>query len=243
MGRTDRNELSKIMRIYLIRHAMPDYENDTLTAAGHREATILAAYLKTLGVGEIYASPYGRTCETAQIAGDVLGLPVQVEEWTRELPELFIRKLNRILLDASGTILGSEQFLSNVSHWDTVPPLGSPVVAGTLARIRRGSDNFLARQGFTRQEGIYRVQCENRKNLAVFTHMGVVQAWLAHLLQVPLPFLWSGFHVHPASVTTVLFDEREAGKAVPRCLGVGDVAYLRGAGVTPSEIGFIANHD
>jgi len=29
------------MRIYIIRHADPDYENDTLTSVGHREGVSL----------------------------------------------------------------------------------------------------------------------------------------------------------------------------------------------------------
>jgi broad specificity phosphatase PhoE len=231
------------MLVYLIRHAEPDYETDTLTPAGRKEGRALAAYLRMLGVDEIYSSPYGRTRETAQIVGDILGLPAQVEDWTREVPESLVQKLNQILWDFSGATLGSEQFLSTLSDWETASPLGGPIIASTIARIREGSDSFLKRQGFTRRGGFYEVKGKNRKKLAVVTHMGVVQAWLSHLLRIPLPFLWSGSYVYPASLTTVLFDEREIGKAVPRCLGLGDVAYLRAAGLEPSRIGFIANYD
>ena len=34
------------MRILIIRHGDPDYENDTLTEKGHREASLLAEKLK-----------------------------------------------------------------------------------------------------------------------------------------------------------------------------------------------------
>ena len=33
------------MRIYIIRHADPDYDNDTLTSVGHRKAVALAEKL------------------------------------------------------------------------------------------------------------------------------------------------------------------------------------------------------
>lgn len=32
----------EIMRLYIIRHAEPDYENDTITAEGHKQAEALA---------------------------------------------------------------------------------------------------------------------------------------------------------------------------------------------------------
>ena len=40
------------MRILLIRHGDPDYENDTLTVKGHREAALLAETAKDLYVGD-----------------------------------------------------------------------------------------------------------------------------------------------------------------------------------------------
>lgn len=227
------------MRIYLIRHASPDYETDTLTPAGREEGHALATYLQTLGVDEIYASPYGRTRETAQIAGDALGLRVQVEEWARELPEEFIRTFNQALLDSGG---GSERSLA-LSHWESWPAFAVPIVASTMARIGEGADRLLEQQGLSRREGGYYVTQENTKRLAIFTHMGVVQACLAHVLQAPLPFVWSGFHVYPASITTILFEEHAPGMVVARCAGMSDVAYLSAAGLQPNPIGLSLNGD
>ncbi len=230
------------MRIHIIRHADPNYETDTLTPVGRAEARALASYLKTLGVDEIHTSPYGRTRETARLVGDALGLPVQIEQWATELPGPFIELFNGALLDPRDPLRASS-LASDLGCRQGAPPLDGPVVAGTLARIAEGSDAFLARQGFYRQEGVYRFENENRKQIAVFTHMGIVLGWLAYLLRIPLAFLWSGFFVHPASVTTVLFDERAPGIAVPRCLGVGDIAHLRDAGLRPSWPGLRANYD
>jgi probable phosphoglycerate mutase len=239
------------MRIYLIRHASPDYETDTLTPAGREEGRALVTYLKTLGVDEIYASPYGRTRETAQIAGDALGLRVQVEEWARELPEEFITLFNQALLDSGD---GSER-ASALRHWESWPAFAVPIVASTMARIGEGADRLLEQHGLSRREGGYYVKqesrreggyCvkqENHKRLAIFTHMGVVQACLAHVLQAPLPFVWSGFHVYPASITTILFEEHAPGMVVARCAGMSDVAYLSAAGLQPNPIGLSLNGD
>ena len=53
------------MKIYLIRHGDPDYENDTITPQGHKEARALVAYLKNEGIGRIFSSPRGRAQDTA----------------------------------------------------------------------------------------------------------------------------------------------------------------------------------
>jgi probable phosphoglycerate mutase len=55
--------------------------------------------------------------------------------------------------------------------------------------------------------------------------------------------MWSGFYLHPASITTVLMDERTPGYATPRCLALGDISHLCQAGLAPRPVGIFANID
>ena len=48
------------MRIFIIRHGDPDYQTDSLTPRGRREAEALAAYIERLQLTHIYCSPLGR---------------------------------------------------------------------------------------------------------------------------------------------------------------------------------------
>lgn len=48
------------MRLLIVRHGDPDYEHDTLTEKGWREAELLAERLSKLNVKEFYVSPLGR---------------------------------------------------------------------------------------------------------------------------------------------------------------------------------------
>jgi probable phosphoglycerate mutase len=73
------------MRLYIIRHADPDYANDSLTPAGHQEAAALAGRLAAQGLDRIYTSPLGRAVRTARYTADALRLEPVVEEWTSEL--------------------------------------------------------------------------------------------------------------------------------------------------------------
>jgi hypothetical protein len=65
----------------------------------------------------------------------------------------------------------------------------------------------------------------------VFCHGGFGLTWLAHLLGMPVSQVWSSFYLAPSSVTTVLFDERSEGKAVPRAVSVGETGHLYAAGL------------
>ena len=71
----------------------------------------------------------------------------------------------------------------------------------------------------------------NSERIAVFCHGGFGLAWLAHLLEIPLALMWSGFWLPPSSVTTIFLEQRTETWAVPRCVGLGDVSHLYAAGL------------
>lgn len=73
------------MRLYIIRHADPDYPNNTITPEGHLEAQALAKRLSSHGLDRIYASPLGRALDTMRYTADSLGMTHEVEHWTQEL--------------------------------------------------------------------------------------------------------------------------------------------------------------
>lgn len=82
------------MKIYLARHATPDWSRTDirydvppgppLTAQGEAEARQLGEFLREAGVKKIYASPLERTQRTAQLAAEAVGLPVITEELIAE---------------------------------------------------------------------------------------------------------------------------------------------------------------
>ena len=55
------------MRLIFIRHGEPDYEHDSLTEKGWREADLLVPRLrKEDSIDTIYCSPLGRALDTAK---------------------------------------------------------------------------------------------------------------------------------------------------------------------------------
>jgi probable phosphoglycerate mutase len=233
------------MRLYLIRHADPDYPNKTITAAGHLEAQALTRRLAAHGLDHIYSSPLPRAMTTAQYTAELLRMPVEVEEWTQELGWTIEQPPHGVIAawNLPGELIRAQEPYPTHATWHQLPYLENLALREKFEAIKNNGDRFLERHGYKREGGCYRCVQPNRDKIAVFCHGGLGLAWLAHLLEIPLPLAWSGFWLAPSSVTTVLFEERSAEYAVPRCIGVGDVSHLYAAGLPIQPRGILANFD
>jgi probable phosphoglycerate mutase len=217
------------MRLFLIRHADPDYPNNTITAAGHLEAAALSRRMARMGLDRIYVSPLGRALHTMQYTADALKMEAVIEPWTAELgwPGIDQEVLgNSMAWDVHGHTLRLSKTEFTRSNWNQIPPLDRPEFLEGFQKVQTASDQFFSNLGYHREEEGYRITRGNREKIALFCHGGFGLTLLAHLLDIPLPLMWGGFFLPPSSVTTVLFDERGPQFAVPRCLGVGDISHL-----------------
>jgi probable phosphoglycerate mutase len=233
------------VRLYIIRHADPDYPNNTITPAGHLEARALAPRLQREGLDRIYSSPLGRARHTAQYTADALQLPVHIEEWTAELADLRMQDApfaGMMAWDIHGEAIRGGDVMPMHHNWHEMPLLSGPHIREIIENVKANSDEFLARHGYEREGGLYRIRQAHQEKIAIFCHGGFGLTWLAHLLEIPLPLMWSGFFLAPSSVTTILFDERSPSFAVPRCLGMGDTSHLYQAGLPIQPAGIKANY-
>ena len=233
------------MRLYIVRHADPDYEGNTITAAGHLEAQALSRRFASQGLDYIYSSPLPRAVETMQYTANALGMTPEIVEWTAELSEWKIDQKWGALFafDLAGEVIRGCELLPSHDTWHLTTPLDDPLFREKFSALKQHSDTFLAQHGYERQGGLYRCQQPNRKKIAVFCHNGFGLTWLAHLLEIPVSLIWSGFWLAPSSVTTILFDERSAEWAVPRCLSVGDVSHLYAEGLPVQPRGLLSNRE
>ena len=72
------------MRLLIVRHGDPDYEHDTLTEKGWREAELLSERLSKLPVKEFYVSPLGRAKDTASLTLQKMNREAKECLWLRE---------------------------------------------------------------------------------------------------------------------------------------------------------------
>jgi probable phosphoglycerate mutase len=236
------------MRLYLIRHADPDYENDTITPAGHLEAAALAKRMKSIGLDRIYASPLGRAKATAKYTADALDMHPTIEEWTCEVAgchyndTLGEKPLGKIAVwDTPGETIRAKSPWPTERTWEQIDPECAPLVREKFDTIRKCSDAFLSRHGYERQDGRFRIRAANRERIAIFCHNGTISFLLAQLLEIPLSLVWSGFWHAPTAVTTILFEERSNDWAIPRAISVADTSHLYAAGLQIRPRGISAN--
>ena len=72
------------MRLLIVRHGDPDYERDSLTKKGWREAELLAKRLSKLTVKDFYVSPLGRARDTASLTLKKMNRTAEECQWLRE---------------------------------------------------------------------------------------------------------------------------------------------------------------
>jgi len=159
-----------------------------LSAEGKLQAERLRPYLKSGPLTAILSSPQRRCRETARIATEALGLPVEVDE---DLREIDFGRWERLTFDEIVSV-GS----SAVDGWarydrDFTFP-GGESIGDFLNRVSAVGGR-LASQGTGRA--------------AVFTHGGIIRALICHFLKLA-PRNYLLFEVRPASITRIrLFEE------------------------------------
>lgn len=233
------------MRLYIIRHADPDYPNNTITAKGHLEAQALSVRLVAQGLDKVFTSPLNRARETMKYTTDKLGMDYTIEEWAREL-DMWLHESPwgpMAVWDAPGADMRESLRNSGKELWSGNQHFSAIKIDEVYQQVKKDSDAFLKRLGYEREGGRYRILNTNRDKVALFCHNGLGLTWLAHLLDLPLSLVWSGFWLPPSSVTTLLFDERSREWATPRCIGLGDVSHLYQAGLPVQPRGILANFD
>ena len=230
------------MRLYLIRHADPDYPNNTITERGHKEAQALAARLAKENLDRVYSSPLGRAVHTMHYTVGLTNHTPVIEDWTQEIANTTADMGEwgtRAIWDLPAEILRGPNRTGAYGTWENLPYVEQTPIRAMADEIKIASDAFLARHGYERKGGLYRCVAPSKERIAVFCHGGFGLAWLSHLLEIPLPLMWSGFWLAPSSVTTIFFEQRSEEWAVPRCVGLGDTSHLYAEGLEISPRGII----
>jgi len=226
------------MRLLIIRHGDPDYEKDSLTEKGWREADLLAERMAKLDVAEIYVSPLGRAQDTAKATLRKTGKTAVTCDWLREFPPLIHRPdamdKKKIAWDWLPEDWTAEEAYFLRDQWPETEIMREGKVGEAYSDVIRSFDELLAEHGYVRDGELYRVERPNRDTIVFFCHFGLECVLLSHLMNVSPMILWHHTCAAPTAVTTVLTEERRRGKASFRVASFGDVSHLYVAGEEPS---------
>lgn len=218
------------MRILIIRHGDPDYEHDSLTPKGWREAEYLAERLSRLDIAAFYVSPLGRAKDTASLTLKKMNRTATECPWLREFPPLILRPdtdgKREIAWDWLPTDWTCEEEFFRRDCWHTHEIMKEGQVGEEYRYVTESFDELLAQHGYVRDGDIYRVERANNDTLAFFCHFGLESVLLSHLMHVSPMILWHHTSAAPTSVTTVYTEERRRGTAIFRVAGFGDISHL-----------------
>ena len=111
-------------------------------------------------------------------------------------------------------------------HWYENEHFADSGVFEEYTHITEQFDELLARHGYRREGGYYRVERPNHDTIALFCHFGVESVLLSHLWGVSPMVVWHGLCAQPSSVTTLVTEERREGIASFRMLSFGETTHL-----------------
>lgn len=227
------------MRLLIIRHGDPDYEKDSLTEKGWREAALLADRISKLDVAAFYVSPLGRAEDTASLTLKKMNREAVVCDWLQE----FWPRINRpdaigvrktLAWDWLPEDWTKEQAYFRRDGWADTEVMREGNVEKEYETVIRNFDAVLANHGYVRDGEYYKAERPNKDTIVFFCHFGLECVLLSRLMNVSPMVLWHHTCAAPASVTTVVTEERRQGKASFRMGAFGDTSHFYIAGEGPS---------
>ncbi len=227
------------MKLLIVRHGEPDYEHDSLTEKGFREAEYLAERLEKLpDVRGCYVSPLGRAKATAAPTLARTGWPCEERPWLREFAAYILRPdapdRRNIAWDWLPQDWTADSRFYDRDRWYTHPVMAEGGVDTEARWVWAGLDEVLAAHGYRREGNLYRAEAAHNGTVILFCHFGVECVLLSHLLGAAAPVLWNGMCAAPSSVTTLVTEERRPGVALFRMTAFGDTSHLYAHGEAPS---------
>ena len=217
------------MRIVFVRHGEPDYANDCLTEIGRKQAAAAAERLVRENITEIYSSPMGRARQTADFTAKRLGLPVTELDYMHEISwggdgvplEGHPWTLGDLLLE-------KEAFDFYHEDWREHLFFKGNSVLQYVDSIADKFDAFLAGHGYRHEKNRFFCEKGSDKTIALFSHGGSGACVLAHLLDIPFPYVCSVLPYYFTSIIILEFDNRPGSYVHARVSLFNDAAHIRG---------------
>ena len=221
------------MRIVLIRHGDPNYEKDCLTELGHKQVKVAAQRLLKEGIEEIFCSPLGRACQTAQAFSEASGISeIKILDFMQEIRfgcegELYNNKWNP-WLGVNALVREGKDVQSD--DWREYPVFKNNFTTIDVDKITLETDKWLKELGYKREGKYYRNtrKDDKEKTIAIFCHGGSSTAFMAHVLNQTFPYMCSVLLNFPHTTISVLkFDKTPGELTLPIIELLNDDRHLK----------------
>ncbi len=223
------------MELWIARHADPDYENDSITEKGKREAELLAERLGKTDFSAVYCSPMGRARDTAAYYLEKTGKKAVTLDFLHE----FKGKVKNgdgweMCWDRLPAYWTAIDDYYDYEKWLDVELMKNGDVKRHYESVCTGIDSLMKKHGYSHEGRLFKAERPNADKILLFCHFGVEAAMLSHIFHVSPMILWHNFVALPTSVTRLASVERERGTVIFNCIQFGDLSHLYAAGEEPS---------
>ncbi len=213
------------MKLYIVRHADPNYSTDTLTERGKVEAKALSDWFADKNLDKIYSSPSPRALETASYTCSVTGLEAENLQWIGEHYD-FMKSSDLSYEHDCSYSFSVQKGIYDFDHF-----VKNEDRMSVIYDMVKGSDELIASLGYVREGAMYRVAEDNDKKVAVFCHGGAGAAWIGHLLGLAPALSFVPIVIETSSVTMFEFKAEKKEYIRPELRYLGALHHLYAAGI------------
>ena len=208
------------MRIIFIRHAEPDYEHNTLTPRGFREAELLSDRVPHWKVDRFYSSPLERAKLTAEPSLRKMGRTAEIVDWMREFSYAIIDPITgkrQVPWDFMPQYWTEQPQFFDKDEFYRHPLLQSaPEYEKAVLALRSGLDDILAEYGYHRKDSYYLADEEKTRGdddttIVFFAHLGANLEAVGYLLGISPVVLQQTIYLAPTSLCILNTEKRQAG--------------------------------
>ena len=218
------------MKITIVRHGDPDYEHDSLTEKGFKQAELLAESLSLRHFDEIYVSPLGRAQKTAEPYLYKEKREAVTLSWLQEAPWVW---------DRNPDVWTKNPLCYDEEKWIDAPEMElTPENKEIFRNTEKAFYEFLKEHGYMKEGKYFKTSGEkNEKNILFVCHLGLGSFLLSRLLQISPAVLWHSFFMPTSSITVIQTEERDPGCAIFRLREFGATPHLENHPELRSEAG------
>lgn len=226
------------MKILIIRHAEPDYPNNTLTDKGFVEAEYLSDKLMNSNITHIYSSPLNRAVLTAKPTAEKINKEIKICDWLTEFQgKINLNDEERIPWNMFPRIWQEESEIFNIKTFKESSLYSSDNMPEKYDYVIENFDKLLESHGAKRENIIYKGE-NNNDTIAIFCHFGLGMVLASHLTGISPVLLWQTMFLPTSSVTEFVTEERVKGEFIFKCKQMGDTShlYIKGEPVSNSGL-------
>lgn len=223
------------MKIYLIRHGLPDYEHDCLTPEGIKQANKLSEKFKNIPVDAFYISTQGRARATADpLIKNHPNAAVNYVDWAREDygGKYFVLK-NGDKKEWFWTIpewiklFKTEEVALYGNDWINHPEINITTMPEGFKQMSEIVDSFMLEVGYKHDRlnhSYKKIKDKIPENVVIVAHGGFAYSFLSNLLDIPYPEFTTTHCVMDCTAITLL--EIWDGIPSPMLIKYNDTSHL-----------------